>query len=169
MTGFVRKLVRAEDVLFRIEKTVEIILIVVMTLVTTAQMISRYIFGVSLLVGIDELINWTFVWMVFIGMGMLVRQGGHIGLEVIYNSMPGLLQKIRILIVNLGMIAMAVILIKNSIPFLKSQMAITTTSANIPKAYLYAAIPVGMALLAFHLIVQIGKTCFGAGDTQKDQ
>ncbi len=169
MTGFVKKLIRVEDAVFRVEKTLEIVLIVLMTAVTTAQMVSRYVFGVSLLVGIDELINWTFVWMVFIGMGMLVRQGGHIGLEVIFNGMPGPLQKARVLAVNIGMICMAAILVRNSIPFLKSQMSITTTSANIPKAYLYAAIPAGMTLLAFHLLVQIAKTLWPAKDEAGNQ
>lgn len=162
----VRVLTKAENAVFCAEKIVSMLLLIVMALATGVNVVMRYFFHMTLLVGIDELINWTFVWLVFIGIGMLLKQGGHIGLEFFLNSMPVPMRKAGTVLVDSCLIGMSFIIINASIPFVKSQMSILTTSANIPKAYLYLAVPVGMCLFSFHLIVRIVRICFSDWNSQ---
>lgn len=158
---FVDRINKVEEGVVKAEKVICCAMLILMTVATTIQVILRNIFNMSLLVGIDELINWTFVWMVFIGMGMMISTGGHVGLEFIRNKLPVTLHKIGTVIIDLVMMFMAAVIIKNGIPFVQSQMDILTTSANIPKAFLFLAIPIGMTLMFFHLLVKIINICSG--------
>lgn len=152
---------RIESAVFRIEKIVLGILIVVMTCTTFVEVILRYGFNTSLIVGINELINWAFVWIVFIGMAMLIKTNEHIGITFFKDKFSKKVNLIVSTILSLALIAFSCIVIITSFPFLESQMAILTTSANIPKTYLYLATPVGMLLLIFHLVVKMIKSFSG--------
>lgn len=156
-TSFITRIDRIENVVFKIEKVICAILLSAMTLTTLIEVVLRYVFKSSLIVGINELINWSFVWAVFFGMAMLIRTNEHISIGFLKNKLPKKLDLILTTIVNLALIVFGIIVINKGLEFIETQMNILTTSANIPKAYLFMATPLGMVLLIFHMIVKTIK------------
>jgi C4-dicarboxylate transporter, DctQ subunit len=61
-------------------------LLTVMTLVTFAQVIARYIFNYSFVWAL-ELVTYLFAWLIFLGMAYGVRVGAHIGVDAAVKAL----------------------------------------------------------------------------------
>ena len=72
--------------LHRLEEWLIAALLAVMTLVTFAQVVARYVFNYSFVWAL-ELVTYLFAWMIFLGMAYGVRVGSHIGVDVLVKSL----------------------------------------------------------------------------------
>lgn len=156
---FLRLVDQIENRLLVAEKFLFMLLVTAMTAVTLIEVLIRYVFHTTLLVGVSELINWCFVWIVFIGMGTLVRTGEHIGISYFFDKFPRIVQCMVKILLNGALIAFFLVVAITGIPFAISQSSILTTAANIPKTYLYLSVPVGALLLCYHLFAEIVRLC----------
>ena len=57
-------------------------LLAMMTIITCAQVIARYVFNYSFVWAL-ELVTFLFAWLIFIGMSYGVRTGSHIGIDAV--------------------------------------------------------------------------------------
>ena len=64
---------RLDQVIYRVERVACFFFCVVMILIVTAEVISRYCFGTTLMVGVQELAMWAFIWMVTMACAALVH------------------------------------------------------------------------------------------------
>lgn len=144
---------RIDDTIFKFEKTFCIVITALMVLSTFAEVICRYLFNTTLLVGIAELINWSFVWLVFIGMAAVRKKKGHIGISFFVDKTPEIFRRIISIGINILLMGFVIGTIVAGFKFAAGQKVILTTSANIPKTYLYAAIPIGMIFLFLHVCI----------------
>jgi len=70
----------------RLEEGLIAFLLAVMTLVTFAQVIARYIFNYSFVWAL-ELVTYLFGFLIFIGMSYGVRVGTHIGVDALVKAL----------------------------------------------------------------------------------
>jgi C4-dicarboxylate transporter DctQ subunit len=70
----------------RLEEGVIALLLAVMTLVTFAQVVARYVFNYSFVWAL-ELTMFLFAWLIFLGMAYGVRVGSHIGVDALVKSL----------------------------------------------------------------------------------
>lgn len=70
----------------RLEEGVIALLLAVMTLVTFAQVIARYVFNYSFVWAL-ELVTYLFGFLIFIGMSYGVRVGSHIGVDALVKAL----------------------------------------------------------------------------------
>jgi len=70
----------------RLEEGLIAFLLAVMTLVTFAQVIARYVFNYSFVWAL-ELVTYLFGFLIFIGMSYGVRVGSHIGIDALVKSL----------------------------------------------------------------------------------
>ncbi|HEY8464661.1 MAG TPA: TRAP transporter small permease subunit, partial [Bacillota bacterium] len=108
----------------------------------------------TLLVGISELINWGFVWLVLIGCAALAKTQGHMSINLFLNKFPAKLRKVVIIVTNIVLILYFAKVISTGVEFAIQQWSIKTTAANIPKTWLFLSVPVGMTLMLIHIGVQ---------------
>jgi C4-dicarboxylate transporter, DctQ subunit len=70
----------------RLEEGLIAFLLAVMTLVTFAQVIARYVFNYSFVWAL-ELVTYLFAFLIFIGMSYGVRVGSHIGVDALVKAL----------------------------------------------------------------------------------
>ncbi len=126
-------------------------LTLVLVLLVTLDVILRYGFNISF-VAFEEM-EWHLYALIFLlGAGYTLRHNGHVRVDVIYQRLP---KRARALINVIGVLLFLLpgcyLVIKTSIPFVKSSWAVHEGSADpggLPARYiLKATVPVAFFLL----------------------
>jgi TRAP-type C4-dicarboxylate transport system permease small subunit len=151
---WLRALTRIDTALYNLEKYLLILIGILLTGSALLEVVLRYVFNSTLLVGISELQNWAFVWLVAIGCASLVKTKRHMSVEFLINKLPIKLRKVIMICSSIFLMIFFIYVIGTGVDFAIQQWAIKTTAANIPKTWLYLSIPGGMVLMLIHLGIQ---------------
>jgi C4-dicarboxylate transporter DctQ subunit len=141
-----------------------------MTLITFANVVARYIFNSNILWAL-EMTVFLFAWLVLLGMSYCVRITAHLGVDAIVNIVSPKARRIMTLMAVAACLAFSLLLLKgswdywwkfatkasfletNDIPmpgflqFLADWMNEGEAYEKIPRFIPYAVLPIGMALL----------------------
>lgn len=158
-----------------IEETLIAVLLGLMTLITFANVIARYIFNSNILWAL-ELTLFLFAWLVLIGASYCVKHSVHLGVDVLINALPPNARKVATLLALAACLAFSVILLMgaweywyafatkraflevNDVPmpsflqFLADWMNDGERYEKIPRFIPYFALPLGMALMTWRYI-----------------
>ena len=110
----------------------------------------RYFFNFSLTWG-EEVARIVFVWIVFLGAGLLAREGGHISLDVFFNMLPEGSKRAGLIAINCACAFLSVFLCVLGLRVAGSlfQFGQKSPAALIPMWLVYSSIPVGCLLMVF--------------------
>lgn len=116
------------------------------------QIFMRYVVGSSLS-WTEEIILWTFVWFIWIGISYAFKEKRHVKVTVFVNFLPDKLKIALEIAIDLLIIAFFIVLIWQSyklitLPYVLSQ---TSVVLNLPIAFLYASAPTGALLSVYRL------------------
>ncbi|WP_159346266.1 TRAP transporter small permease [Roseomonas harenae] len=141
----------ADTWLARLEAFVLALLVLAMTGATLAQVVARYAFNEPLIWS-EEAARYLFVWVSLLGAALATREGAHYVLDALVERFPHagrLAARAVAIVVSAGFLA---ILARTGIN--ETSQASLQDSATLPigMALPYAAIPVGAALMLFHLL-----------------
>jgi TRAP-type C4-dicarboxylate transport system permease small subunit len=130
------------------------VLVIIMTLVTLDQVVSRYVFDAPLIWS-EEAARYLFIWVALIGAAAAVRRGSHYGLEVVFQRLPAGAQATFSIVIWLVMAAFAVVLTLKGVT--ETVQASRQFSSSLPMRmhWAYAAVPVGAGLMVWHLIARL--------------
>ena len=158
-----------------IEETFIAVTLGLMTLITFANVIARYIFNSNILWGLEATV-FLFAWLVLIGASYGVKQTFHIGIDIVLVIVPKPVRTILTLIACAACILFASLMLKGAwdywSPFIGKRAFYETNDLPVPffltwmkdvfnegEAYEklprfipYAALPIGMALLLFRFL-----------------
>lgn len=122
-----------------------------MALIVFANVVLRYATNGSL-VWAEEVARYAMVWLALLGAGPVLRTGGHIAIENLQDVLPQpAARAIRAAIVaalcglGIGMVVMG-------IQYMQRAQYQLTASTQVSFAYVYAAMPVGGALLLWSTV-----------------
>ncbi len=112
------------------------------------NVILRYIFGYAI-PWAEEVTRYTLLWTVFVGAGVIAREGAHVSMEAFFNLLSARLQRIGFLAINIFCVAtiVAVFFLGMGIVRLVIETGQTTEAAFIPMWLIYGAFPVGSILM----------------------
>jgi len=120
--------------------------------IATTQVFFRYVLNASL-PWPEEVARWTFNWMVFLGMPLLVADGSHIAIDLFATRLGEagrarheFFVRAMIAAASVMMIAQGVVMVRNS--------TYVSPAMGWPYVYLYAAVPIGAALNLLYLVRQ---------------
>ena len=119
---------------------------VVMVIVTLAQVIFRYVIAAPLPWS-EELARYCFVWIVFLGGAVGLARGIHLGVDLLVNQTPPAVRRGLDALTSALIAAFAVTVIYASYPVLNMNMFQRSPALGVQMTYIYAAIPVSMALI----------------------
>jgi TRAP-type C4-dicarboxylate transport system permease small subunit len=144
---------RLDHWIARIETVAVVLLVMALTAVTFAQVITRYLLD-DPLIWSEEAARYLFVWVSMIGAALAIRQGGHFGLDLLIRRMPKL-KPILAPIVTFVVVAFLVILLKTGMD--ETRLAAMQFAMTFPMRmqWAYLALPVGAGLMLFHIAVQV--------------
>ena len=92
------------------------------------------------------------IWLTFLGAGLVLRYGGHIGIDTLQERYPGIASQIRIAIFVV-MLAFFAVMLWLGIRYAAFTWGQTTPVLQIPIGAVYLAMPIGFALLIVHALL----------------
>jgi C4-dicarboxylate transporter, DctQ subunit len=112
------------------------------------NVILRYVFA-SGIAWAEEMTRYTLLWTVFVGAGVVTREGTHVSMEAFFNLWPAKLQRIGFLAINLFCIATIAIIFYFDIGIVRMvvETGQTSEAAFVPMWIIYGAFPVGALLM----------------------
>ncbi|HEU4371266.1 MAG TPA: TRAP transporter small permease [Methylomirabilota bacterium] len=117
-----------------------------MTLAVFVQVVLRYV-GRGTIDGLDEVPRYLFVWLVMIGAAAAMHRGEHTMLDYFRNRLrPRTQALVGAFTQGAGML-LFVSLIKSSLVLVPNAQLQTSAGLGLPLGYVYAAVPVGSALM----------------------
>lgn len=161
-----------------IEETSIAVCLGLMTIITFANVIARYLFNSNILWAL-ELTVFLFAWLVLMGASYAVKKHIHIGVDVVINMVSPSTRKLMAIISVIACLAFSVMLLIGSwnywYPFATERAWLETEDIPMPEMFMfladwinegeryekvprlipYLALPLGMALLTFRF-VQLG-------------
>lgn len=146
---------------------VVIALLVAMAVVVGWNVSLRYFTNASL-PWADEVARYTMIWLTFLGAGLALRQGAHVAITNLQDALPGPAQRTLRLLLLLAMLAFFAFMIRVGIDYMGRSGFQRSAALRLPMAWVYAAMPVGFALLAVHLAL-IAPRYLRAGLAQDDE
>jgi TRAP-type C4-dicarboxylate transport system permease small subunit len=116
-----------------------------------ASVFFRYVLNDSL-VWAEELARYLFIWVVFLAAGLGVGRNIHIGLDILPGLLPPAWQQPLLVAINIGIGVFLVVLIVAGAQFAAFGMRASAMLLGVPMIYVYAAVPVGAALMLLNLL-----------------
>jgi TRAP-type C4-dicarboxylate transport system permease small subunit len=125
---------------------VTVVLLLVMATLVVVAVVMRYIVGAPLVFSYD-LSTLLFAWIVFLGLALAERDGAHLAVDLLETALP---RVPRLALVLVRQVAVAVLSL--GIAWfgwkLLTRAGMVMPTLRISVGWLYAALPVGFALLA---------------------
>ncbi len=127
-----------------------IVMLAAMTLIVGANIALRYATGHSL-PWADEAARYLMIWTTFGGAGLVLRAGGHAAITNLQDALPRGGQRILRAAIALGLLLFFGFMVYVGVQYAQRMQYQVTPAMRIPFLYVYAAMPVGFALLIAHL------------------
>ncbi len=123
-----------------------------MTILVFVSVALRYLFAISYRWS-DELTRYIFIYVVFLGIPIAYRHGDHIVVEIVTRLLPERVRRWLAIPVHaiIGLLMLSMGIAGLWITFGKMGRALTP-GLQIPRAYMHAAVPIGV----FFLLIEIG-------------
>ncbi|OEF26982.1 TRAP transporter small permease [Vibrio rumoiensis] len=155
-----------------IEESLIALFLGLMTLITFANVVFRYVLNDNILWGLEATV-FLFAWLILVGASYGVKKQFHIGVDVVVNLLPANWRKIFALIAVSACLAFSILLLIGSwnywypfvterawyetddipmpefLQFLSTWLNEGERYEKMPRFIPYMALPIGMALLTF--------------------
>jgi C4-dicarboxylate transporter DctQ subunit len=170
-----------------IEETFMAATLAIMTLITFANVVARYVFNSNILWALETTV-FLFAWLVLMGVSYGIKKRFHIGVDVVVNLLPAGARKACSLFAAVCCLAFAVLMLKGAwdywSPFIGPQAFYETDDVpmpfflqffadwlndgeryeKLPRFIPYAVLPISMALLLYRLLQATWRIATGHDD-----
>lgn len=132
-----------------------IALFVLMTVVGSYQIVTRYVFNAPSTIS-EELLTFSFTWMALLAASYVFGKRGHMRMAYFADKVKGKgAFWLAILSECLVLIFSVVVLVFGGISITKLTMTQVTASLGVPMGYIYGILPVSGVLSAFYSICNL--------------
>jgi TRAP-type transport system small permease protein len=105
----------------------------------------------------DEIARACFVWIVFLGAAVGVKRGSHFGLHLVVEMTSERTRRAAALITPLVVIVFSSVLLVQGLAFLEFGRYQQLPVMGVSKAWIYAAMPIGGALMILYSLPQLWR------------
>ena len=158
-----------------IEETLIAVLLGLMTLITFANVIARYVFNDNILWGLEATV-FLFAWLVLLGASHCVKITAHLGVDALVNMLSPGPRKVLTLVAAVCCVAFSVLMLVGGwnywwkfattasflevqdvpmpdfLQFLAGWLNEGEPYEKLPRYIPYAVLPIGMALLTYRFL-----------------
>jgi len=138
-----------DRLLLRANRLLVIALLAAMSLMVFTNVVLRVLTDHSIL-WVEEASRYAMIWLTFLGAGLVLRYGGHIGIESLHERFPRHAPLLRALVVAL-LLGFFAFMVWVGVRYSLLTWGQTTPVLEVPIGVVYFAMPVGFALLMLHL------------------
>jgi TRAP-type C4-dicarboxylate transport system permease small subunit len=144
------------------------LLLAVMTVAVFTQVMVRFVLtalGINISAAwTEEIARYALIWIVFLGAGIGCRRRQLISLEFIVRALPSLPGQGLVHLGLLACIGFFLLLISVGLAFMELGAVETSPVMQIPKAWVYAAMPAGAALMILNTTALMAETLLARRD-----
>ena len=149
--------------------TICIILFAVMVVVGTYQIITRFVFNNPSTIS-EELLTYTFAWMAIFSSAYVFGKRDHMRMTFVADKLPKEQRKILEIIIELLIIAFAVIvLVYGGFTIMGLTMTQKTASLGVMMGVIYAVVPICGILIAIYGVLNVIDLCAGYENTEEEK
>lgn len=142
----------AEHIFVELNKWAVILLLAAMSVIVFANVTLRYTTNFSI-IWAEEVARYMMIWMTFLGAGLVLRYGGHVAIGN-FQELFGLgTQRALRALIAVSLVAFFAFMVWVGYSYTSRMQFQMTPATRIPFSYVYAAIPVGFALLFVHFLL----------------
>lgn len=132
-----------------------VLLMAIMSILGVVQVLGRLVGFVPSWT--EEAIRFLFIWASCVGAAIGIKAHIHIGVDVIVNLLPFVVRKVVDVVVQLGLIAFDVFIIKYGFDLVSRTMTQASPALRLPMGYVYLAVPVMGILGVYFSVYEIIK------------
>lgn len=150
---------RLKKIFDGLEKTIKLIcslLLIGIMLLIAAQVFSRYVMG--------DALSWSehgaralFIWMIMLYAGILVRNSGNLGFDLVVKALPAWLGNIFGLFCEASVFLFSAYWLVNSAKLCAGLSKLAFADLKLPYNTIYSAEPVGAAIICIFSIEIIAR------------
>ena len=132
-------------------------LMAAIVLVVSWQVISRFVLNAPSSIT-EELSRTLLIWIGMVGAAFAYRTGVHLGLDIVTQKFPKAVQRhlAMVLTTSVVLFAIAVMVVGGgNLVALTYELNQMSAALNIKMAYIYIAVPLSGALIAFYGVCQL--------------
>ena len=142
---------RFDTLFLRVNRALLIAMLGAMASMVFANVALRFFTDRSIL-WVEEVSRYLMIWLTFLGAGLVLRYGGHIGIDTLQERVPRFAHTIRAAIFVV-MLAFFAVMLWLGIRYTALTWGQTTPVMQIPIGAVYLAMPIGFALLIVHALL----------------
>jgi TRAP-type C4-dicarboxylate transport system permease small subunit len=142
---------RFDGLLLRVNRALIVAMLAAMAAMVFANVALRFLTDHSIL-WVEEVSRYLMIWLTFLGAGLVLRYGGHIGIETLHERLPRHAPLLRALVVAI-MLGFFAFMVWVGLRYALLTWGQTTPVLEVPIGAVYLAMPAGFALLAVHLLL----------------
>ena len=153
---------RIEKIIYEILSFLVSLGIVIILILVTFKIISRY-FSIQLLAPPDEIITLVYVWMLFIGSALLVRNiDDHIKIDLFdkYLQSHPFIKKVYDILVCLLILLFLIVMMKSSLILYEQSGNRSSPMLQLPQRLWYLPLLISSFLMIFYLFIRVGKNIY---------
>ncbi len=141
-----------EKYFLALNRWVLICILAAMAIIIFANVTLRYTTDASI-EWAEETSRYLMIWLTFLGCGPVLRYGGHIAVDNLQEALPKKMAIALRTLIALLLLAFFVFFIWFGIEYMNRTRFQLTPSTQVPFAYIYAALPVGMVMSVIHWLL----------------
>ena len=146
---------KAKNILDQILKVISVVLFIAMVLLTTYQVIARYIFKSPSSIS-EVLTRYAFVWLIIVSATYVFGQRDHIAITFLRDKFKGAGRKILDVVIECVIIIFsATIMVYGGFTVTQMNMLQYDSMLNIPTGIVYSIIPICGVLIILYSIYNI--------------
>ena len=134
-----------------IELYVATICFIILTILLTLQVISRYVMNHSF-TWMEELATIMFVWMIYLGVSAAVTKRKHLRIDFVLEMVPFKVKRAMLVIDNMIFAVFNIYITVILVDVIKLLGKSVTTMLKIPQQLVYVIIPINLVLTTIRLV-----------------
>lgn len=158
---------RALDLVDNSIEWITVVLMAFLLFLTFINVVGRYVFKSSIYFS-EELARFLFVWIVFLGAAIIIKDKGHVAVTFLLENIKGNIPKKTLeIIINLCGILFIAIVFVGGYRLAASMNIYSSAALNIPMGYVYWVIPIGSAIMMIHQLKIFASIFHQENDTNQ--
>lgn len=145
-------LARFEQGFVRLNQALIVLLMASMAILVFSNVVMRYVFNQSIF-WVEEFTQIQMIWVAYLGAGLALREGRHVAVDMLQDSMPASLRKMVRGLIALAMVLFLVTLIVLGLQIAAFTWSQETPAMGLPAGLPYLGIPIGAAAMLLHLLM----------------
>lgn len=141
-----------ERIFVAANRWVLIVLLAAMAVIVFANVSLRYLTNYSL-VWAEEVARYLMIWLTLLGAGPVLRHGGHVAVTNLIDALSPRGQRLMRGLLVVALLAFFLGMVWVGYSYGTRMQYQLTPATRISFGYIYAAIPIGFALLGVHLLL----------------